>query len=124
MRVWRAVCLSLLLTGCSTTGTASLKDLPADWPPLGATKDAVQSRLGPPASQSVILQDGQQREVWGWNYGSAEMNPLLWVPVVGIFVAANDEGYKVEGKELTVTFNGEGKVVGRSTSNQKYGAYQ
>lgn len=124
MKAWLAVCVCLTLAGCATTGTASLKDIPPDWPPLGATKAAVESRLGPPASQSVMLQDGHQREVWGWDYGSAELNPLLWVPIVGIFVAANNEGYKVEGKELTVTFDSEGKVVGRSTSNQKHGSYQ
>jgi hypothetical protein len=118
------LCSGLALAGCSTTGTASLKELPNDWPPLGETKEVVHSRLGEPSSQSVILQDGQQREVWGWNYGSAELNPLLWVPVVGFFVAANDEGYRAEGKGLAVTFNSEGKVVGRSTSNQKYGSYQ
>lgn len=71
------VCLSLLIA-CSTTGTASLKDLPPDWPPLGTTKQEVQDRLGKPTTQSVALLDGKQQEVWGYNYATAEVSPLLW----------------------------------------------
>jgi outer membrane protein assembly factor BamE (lipoprotein component of BamABCDE complex) len=123
-RLISAVIFCLMLSGCATIGTRSLQDLPAEWPPLGTTKDEVRDRLGSPSSQSVILHDNQQREVWGWNYGTAELNPLLWVPVVGLFVAASDEAYRVEGKDLTVTFNSDGRVVGRSISNQKHGAYQ
>ncbi|HWG95790.1 MAG TPA: hypothetical protein VN647_01800 [Nitrospira sp.] len=70
MRIWLVVCLCVALTCCATMETAALQDLPADWPPLGATKEATQSRLGHPSSQSMMLHDGQQCEVWEWNYGS------------------------------------------------------
>jgi hypothetical protein len=116
MRLMIAAFAGVLLTGCATVGSMSLKDLPAEWPPVGTTKSQVQSRLGPPLSQSVMLQDGVQRETWGYHYASAEMNPLLFVPGLGLIVAASGEGISTDGTGLEIAFDANGKVVGRTLS--------
>lgn len=122
MVLWATIILGLVLTGCSTTGTASLKDLPPDWPPIGTSKADVRARLGPPTSQSVTLLDGQQQEVWGYHYATAQVSPLLWVPVVGLIVAASGESYHADTRGLSVTFNGAGNVIGRSWATQTLGS--
>lgn len=116
MRIMMAVLVGCLLAGCATVGSTSLKDLPSDWPPVGATKAEVQSRLGPPSAQSVMVQHGVQQETWGYHYAYAEMNPLLFVPGVGLIVAASGEGISTDGMGLMIAFDADGKVIGRSTS--------
>jgi hypothetical protein len=44
------------------------------------------------------------------------MNPLLFVPGVGLMVAASGEGVSTDGMGLTIAFDVEGKVIGRSIS--------
>ncbi|MCS6305624.1 MAG: hypothetical protein H8K07_18460 [Nitrospira sp.] len=67
MRIVIALLVGFLFAGCTTIGSTSLKDIPADWPPVGATKAEIQSRLGPPSTQSVTLQNGVERETWGYH---------------------------------------------------------
>jgi outer membrane protein assembly factor BamE (lipoprotein component of BamABCDE complex) len=120
-RLISAVLLSVMVSGCMTTGTEALRDLPAEWPPLGATKDEVRTRLGAPAIESVSLHDGGQREVWSYTYGDTEVNPMLLLPGVGQLAAAIGEGVTGHGKDLIVTFDVEGKVVARSLTHQTIG---
>ncbi len=112
--------LLALLAGCANTGTASLKDLPDDWPPLGTTKQDVQTRLGQPATYSTSIENDEQRDIWTYNYEQSETNPLLFV-VSGIAVAATGLERSGEAKTLMLKFDQEGKVVDRSTSTQKIG---
>lgn len=125
MRILKALPILLLIAGCatascSTIGSTALRDLPADWPPVGTTKAEVRARLGPPFSQSVMLQDGVEREAWGYHYAHAEMNPLLFVPVVGFVVAMSGDGVMGEGRQLVLTFDSHGKVSGRSISTTNF----
>lgn len=122
MRALRDILFACLLAACATTGTASLKDLPLEWPPLGTTKQEVLARLGSPSSQSVTMIDGRQSEIWGYDYGHGEVSPLLFVPFVGLLVAASGQGIHAEGKVLLVTFDHEGKVISRSASIRKVGS--
>jgi hypothetical protein len=116
MKIALLLAFSALLGGCATVGSTALKDLPVDWPPVGTTKSEVQSRLGPPLSQSVMVQQGIQQETWGYHYAYAEINPLLFVPGVGLIVAASGEGMSTDGTRLMIAFDADGKVVGRSIS--------
>ena len=120
MHAARGGLLLILLAGCSTTGTASLKDLHADWPPVGTTKEEVQTRLGQPSTHSMSLESGQQEETWTYNYEQGERNPLLYV-VSGIAVAATGLERSGEAKELILKFDQDGKVISRSVSTQKIG---
>jgi len=113
--------LLALLAGCSSTGTASLKDLPDDWPPLGTPKQEVHTRLGEPASRSIGTENDEQQEKWTYRYEQGETNPLLFV-VSGIAVAATGLEKSGEFKVLVLTFNQDGKIISRSMSTEKTGA--
>jgi len=112
--------LLILCTGCATTGTAALKDLPDDWPPLGTTKQDVHTRLGQPSTHSMIIEGDEQREMWVYNYEQGETHPLLFV-VSGIAVAATGLERSGEAKELVLKFDQDGKVISRSMATQKTG---
>jgi len=112
--------LLILCAGCATTGTAALKDLPDDWPPLGTTKQDVHTRLGQPSTHSMSVESGQQQEMWIYNYEQSETNPLLFV-VAAIAVAATGLERSGEAKELVLTFDQDGKVISRSMSTQQIG---
>lgn len=112
--------LLALLAACATTGTASLNDLPPDWPPLGTTRQDVEARLGQPSTRSVLIESNEQRELWIYQYQQSETHPLLFV-VAEIAVAATGQERSGEAKTLALKFNQEGKVISRSESTQKIG---
>ena len=66
-----------------------------DWPPLDITKSQLLTELGRPNSSILSLADGKSTETLTWVYARAESNPALFVPVVGLFVAASGEGIAV-----------------------------
>jgi len=110
----------VLLTGCSTTGTAALKDLPEDWPPLGTTKQEVQTRLGQPSIHSRSIERDQPVEIWIYEYQQSETHPVLFV-VSAVAAAATGQGKSGEAKTLVLKFDQDGKIIGRSESTQKIG---
>jgi len=71
-----------------------------DWPPLDITKSQLLSELGRPNSSILSLVDGKSTETLTWVYARAESNPALFVPVVGLFVAASGEGMAVNSRSL------------------------
>jgi hypothetical protein len=113
--------LYLAAVGCVSTGDQRVAQLPPDWPPMGTTQAEVRERLGEPSSQKVSLENGEQREVWGYKYAHASASPLLFVPFVGIAVAATDRGVTGAAHALFITFDAQQRVVGRSWSHEKIG---
>lgn len=118
------VCFALLLllpTGCATYGDESIKDRPADWPPLTMTRDQLIGALGQPRLRTVAVENGQTKETYIWSYTEAEAHPALFVPVVGLFVAASGNGISGESRALTAVFSPDGKMISRAWSQGRIG---
>ena len=107
------ICIGLLLSACATVGQEALMMKGDDWPPLDITKSQLLSELGRPNSSALSLVDGKSTETLTWVYARAESNPALFVPVVGLFVAASGEGMAVNSRSLAVMFDADGKIVSR-----------
>lgn len=48
-------------------------------------------------------------------YARAESNPVLFVPAVGSFMAASEEGMAMNSRFLAAMFNADGKIISRAT---------
>jgi outer membrane protein assembly factor BamE (lipoprotein component of BamABCDE complex) len=86
------------------------------------TKAQVEALLGRPMTMSQTLIDGGQIETWIYNYGRAETNPLLFVPIIGLGVAISGNGITAEGRSLIVGFAPNGTVRTLTRSKSQYGA--
>ena len=102
-----------LLSACATTGSEALNTKGDDWPPLDITKPQLISELGRPNSSALSIMDGKSTETLTWVYAHAESNPALFIPVVGLFVAASGEGMAVNSRSLAVMFDTNGKIISR-----------
>lgn len=111
----------VLMSGCATTGQESLRGRSQDWPPIGTLKADLIKDLGQPQSSTYTMTDGNTHETLMWVYAHAESNPALFVPIVGIFVAASGDGMTGNSQSLAVTLNTEGRVISRSWSQMKIG---
>ena len=106
--------IALWLSGCSTYGSESIRERPADWPPMTMTKAELLETLGKPLMQSVTITDGKTLESLTWSYADAQMNPALFIPVVGLFVAGSGNGVSGESRALSAVFAADGKMISRS----------
>lgn len=92
MQILTVLLLASLLLACATVGNDSLTNRGDDWPPLTMTKAELLKELGPPSTSTLSVTDGKSTEVLAWVYSHAESNPALFIPIVGLFVAASGEG--------------------------------
>lgn len=96
MQILTVLLLASLLLACATVGNDSLINRGDDWPPLTMTKAELLKELGPPSTSTLSVTDGKSTgkstEVLAWVYSHAESNPALFIPIVGLFVAASGEG--------------------------------
>ena len=113
LRVITGVFCVALLSACATVGQESLNTKGDDWPPLDITKTQLISELGRPNSSAVAVSEGKSTETLTWVYTHAESNPALFIPVVGLFVAASGEGVAVNSRSLTVSFDTDGKLTSK-----------
>lgn len=120
MREIVVVVMVILLSACATMGQESLNNKPDDWPPIEMTKAELLGELGPPNSSTYSIIDGKSIEILSWVYAHAESNPALFIPVVGLFVAASGEGMSTSSRSLAVTFQNE-KITSRSWSRIQTG---
>jgi hypothetical protein len=111
----------VLMSGCATMGTAALEGVSTDWPPIGTLKADLIKDLGQPQSSTHTMTDGNTHETLTWVYAHAETNPALFIPIVGLFVAASGNGMTGNSQSLAVTLDTEGKVISRSWSQTKIG---
>ena len=121
MRVVIGVFCAALLSSCATVGQESLNTKGDDWPPLDITKTQLVSELERPNSSAVSVVDGKRTETLTWVYAHAESNPALFVPVVGLFVAASGEGMAVNSRSLAVTFDTDGKLISKVWQHSQTG---
>ncbi|WHZ16632.1 MAG: hypothetical protein OJF52_003482 [Nitrospira sp.] len=114
--------LTLLLTGCVSTGDESIRERSEDWPPLTMTKAELVRELGPPSTRTVSVEEGKTRETLSWAYAEAQANPAAFIPLVGLAVVATGNGSEGEVRALAVTFNDEGRMIGRTWSRHPIGS--
>lgn len=112
----------LLLAGCVSTGDESIRERSEDWPPLTMTKAELIRELGPPSTRTVSVEDGKTREALSWAYAEAQANPAAFIPVVGLAVVASGNGTDGEVRVLAVTFNDQGRMIGRTWSRTPIGS--
>jgi outer membrane protein assembly factor BamE (lipoprotein component of BamABCDE complex) len=104
----------LLLSACATVGNESLATRDADWPPLTMTQAELIKELGLPTVSTTTVQDGKTVSMLTWSYARAESNPALFIPIVGLFVAASGKGMDVQSRGLTVMFDTDGAMKSRT----------
>ena len=116
-----AVCLlSILFVGCATYGQEALMNKGDDWPPPDITKADLLKELGPPQTRMLSMIDGKSTETLTWAYAHAESNPALFIPVVGLFVAASGNGMSTASRSLAVTFSND-VITARAWSQTQTG---
>src|SRR5574340_1697016 len=118
MHVWPIVgwgFIAILLSGCATFGDESISERPADWPPLTMTRAELMSALGPPRTRAVSTDKDGTKETYVWAYGEAQAHPGLFVPIVGLFVAASGNGVTGSTRALTA----DRKSTRLNSSHQK-----
>lgn len=111
----------VLLSGCATIGNESLATRAADWPPLTMTQAELVTELGPPTSMTTTIKDGQTVNVLSWSYARTESHPALFIPIVGLFVAASGEGMSSTARNLTVAFDTGGMMTSRTWTKLQHG---
>lgn len=124
MKTVTVLLLASLLLACATVGNESLTNRGDDWPPLTLTKAELLKELGPPNTSTLSVTDGKSTEVLTWVYAHVESNPALFIPIVGLFVAASGEGMSGSSRSLAVIFDTNGKLVSRSVSQNRIGGEQ
>lgn len=113
--------LALLLSACATVGNESLSTREADWPPLTMTQAELIKELGPPTVHTTTVQDGKTVTALTWTYARAESNPALFIPIVGLFVAASGKGVDAQSRGLTVMFDTDGGMKSRTWTRTQTG---
>lgn len=128
MHIWSTISFMLVVLissiSCATTGNPTLfEEERLQQIHLGkTTKAQVEALLGRPMTMSQTLLDSGQIETWIYNYGRAETNPLLFVPIIGLGVAISGNGITAEGRSLIVGFAPNGTVRTLTRSKSQYGA--
>lgn len=105
-------------------GQEALTTKADDWPPEDITKAQLISELGKPNSSTVSIVEGKTTEKLTWVYARAESNPALFIPVVGLFVAASGNGMSVNSRSLEVAFDTDEKLTSRTWSQMQTGNAQ
>lgn len=111
----------LLLAGCASQGSESLMNQGADWPPMTITKTEMMRQLGPPRSRTVTIHEGQTSEIFVWTYAEAQAHPALFIPIVGLAVAASGNGVNGEARSFTATFGPSGQLISHTWSQHAIG---
>ena len=111
---------AVILSSCATVGQESLMNKGDDWPPIDITKAELLKELGAPQSRILSVIDGKSTEILTWVYAHAESNPALFIPVVGLFVAASGNGMSTASRSLAVTFSND-VITSRAWSQSQTG---
>jgi len=119
-----------LLTGCSSmgewlSGSAGYRSPEFVYPvqldhiTLGVTSQAkVRAVFGAPTDLQTAVLNGISRETWAYAKASPSINPLQYLPVVGVFALPLRE----EAAAFSVSFSSDGIVDGISVRDfQPYG---
>ena len=124
------VLLLFLLTGCSSMGEW-LSGPAGNQPPqlvypaqfanltIGKTTQAkVRAVFGPPTDLQTSVLNGISRETWAYAKASPSINPLQYLPLVGVLALPQRQ----EVAAFSISFSSEGIVNGLSVRDfQPYG---
>ena len=112
--------MMLVLSGCASSGNPQLREeAVVSQIKIGeSTKEDVHRLLGEPNVMSKTVINGRAMEVWGYAYSATQTNPLVFVPVIGLFTLGSNP-VKVESAGFGVTFSDDGIVrsITRHRSN-------
>lgn len=109
------------LSGCASVGNPALSQHDDNWPPLTMTKEDLLKELGPPQVHSSSVTGSERRDIYTWTHAQAQSNPALFIPIIGLFVAASGNGMDGESTALSVTFDTTGTIISRSWAKQQIG---
>jgi outer membrane protein assembly factor BamE (lipoprotein component of BamABCDE complex) len=117
-------CLTVL--GCATTvGNPNITDQSiVSQIQIGTSKkNDVQQLLGSPSMTSRVQMQGQVQEWWSYSYVHQDTNPLVYFPIIGLFVLATDGLGKTESASFSVYFDQGGIVrgTGKGTMDMNMG---
>ena len=103
--------VALVLSGCASSGNPQLREeAVVSQIKIGeSTKEDVRRLLGEPNVMSKTVINGRSMEAWAYGYSATQTNPLLFVPVVGLFTLGSNP-VKVESAGFGVTFSDDGIV--------------
>jgi outer membrane protein assembly factor BamE (lipoprotein component of BamABCDE complex) len=106
----------LLCSSCATSGNPAVLDQAiVSQIKIGqSTKEDIRRHLGTPNHTSVTQTTNQQIEVWAYGYAKHETNPLIYVPVVNLFVLAFGGLGEYETGSVAVSFDKNGIVQSMS----------
>jgi len=112
MRATVMAALVGLFSACATSGNPAVLDQTiVSQIKLGqSTKDDVRRLLGEPTHTSLTQIANHQNEVWAYGFARHETNPLIYVPVVGLFVMAFGGWGEHESGSVAVSFGEDGIV--------------
>lgn len=85
------------------------------------SKEDLLKELGPPQAHSSSITGNQRQDIYTWTYGHAQTNPALFIPIVGMFVAASGNGMDGESTALSVTFDTAGTMISRAWAKHQIG---
>ena len=119
-----------LLTGCSSVG--EWLSGPAGYQPSGlaypaqyshitigvTTQAKVRAKFGAPTDLQTSVLNGISRETWAYAKASPSINPLQFLPFVGVFALPQRQ----EASAFSISFSSDGIVDGISIGDfQPYG---
>ena len=70
------------------------------------TKQEILLLYGEPSYQSVTAES----EIWMYIFAQSEPHPLMYVPIIGLFVMASGEGISAESQSMMIIFDRQGTV--------------
>jgi outer membrane protein assembly factor BamE (lipoprotein component of BamABCDE complex) len=120
--MWARVVLNVffcLLYGCATSGNPAIQD-PTILSQIKigqSNKGDVLRLLGKPTMTSTTQLNSVQHEIWAYGYAKHETNPLIYVPIIGLFAMAAGGLGETQSAGFSVYFNKQGIVQTVSNSN-------
>lgn len=97
--------LVFVIAGCASAGNRNITDVSRTSQIIEdiSNKEDVRAALGSPSN---IFFDSAGREIWSYVYGTGQVKPATFIPVVGIVAG----GAKSTSNTYTVYFNKQGIV--------------
>lgn len=102
----------VLTAGCATSGNPAVLDQTiVSQIKIGqSTKEDVRRLFGNPTTISNTQFNNFQSEVWAYGYAKHETNPLIYVPIIGLFAIATGGYGEMESGSVAVGFDKNGIV--------------
>lgn len=114
MRVFLAIALSAVLTGCAATGVQVSEQKAQSFQVGHSTYANVIAALGSPTT-STISSNGQRTAIY--SYAAMQSRPQNFIPYIGPFVA----GYDTKSSAVVFVFDEHGVLLSTTSSQSELG---